>query len=271
MLNSSFDSFHGTVLKSGKLAGLSLSETAYAPAVRLARHAHESAYFSFVLQGSFTESNGRRSSEYKSSTLIFHPAGESHSDYFHALTRGFNFQMENQWMQRALQHSAAFESPATFRGDFPAQLAMRLYKEFCNSDDLSSLVVEGLTLEILGETARQLKKRFDYPPPRWLVQTRELLNDQFREKLSLAQIAEAIGVHETHLSREFRRFYGCTLGEYVRRLRIEFACRRLTISDDSLTEIALAAGFFDQSHFARIFKSQTGMTPLVYRTTFSRR
>jgi AraC family transcriptional regulator len=240
----------------------------YQPNVNLPKHSHPTAYFSFVLQGTYTEKFRKESRRCSPSTLIFHPAEETHANCFQTATRGFNLQMEARWLERARAYSAITNSPAVFQGDFPLHLIMRLYKEFCNLDDLSPLIVEGLTLEILGEAARHLKKRSENSPPPWLVKTRELLNDRFQENFTLAQITESVGVHATHLSREFRRFYGCTVGEYVRRLRIEFACRRLLFSDVSLTEIALSAGFFDQSHFARTFKSQTGMTPLAYRIKF---
>jgi AraC family transcriptional regulator len=58
------------------------------------------------------------------------------------------------------------------------------------------------------------------------------------------------------------------VGEYIRRLRIEFACHSLSTST-SLIEVALAAGFADQSHSARAFKLQTGMSPATYRRTLS--
>ena len=54
-------------------------------------------------------------------------------------------------------------------------------------------------------------------------------------------------------------------GEYVRRLRVEIACQRLASSDMPLAEIALAAGFSDQSHFTKTFRHYNGMTPGEYR------
>jgi AraC family transcriptional regulator len=51
----------------------------------------------------------------------------------------------------------------------------------------------------------------------------------------------------------------------MRKLRIEFACRRLTNTDAPLVEIALAAGFADQSHFSRAFKRETGRSPAEFR------
>ena len=77
--------------------------------------------------------------------------------------------------------------------------------------------------------------------------------------------ARELRCSHTLLAREFRRRFGCSIGDYVRRLRIEFACRELAISDVPLYEIAFAAGFSDHSHFARTFKRATGMTPGAYR------
>jgi AraC family transcriptional regulator len=80
-----------------------------------------------------------------------------------------------------------------------------------------------------------------------------------------------VGVHPVTLARGFRRAYGCTLGEYVRRQRIENACRQLLDSAASLAEIALANGFADQSHFSNTFHRYTVMTPARYRRSAKER
>ena len=67
------------------------------------------------------------------------------------------------------------------------------------------------------------------------------------------------------MARVFRQHCGVTLGEYVRKLRVDFAARQLISTDEPLTGIAFAAGFSDQSHFTRTFKRQTGMTPDAFR------
>jgi AraC family transcriptional regulator len=51
----------------------------------------------------------------------------------------------------------------------------------------------------------------------------------------------------------------------VRQRRIQFACGRLTATDAPLADVALAAGFCDQSHFTKAFRRVTGMTPSAYR------
>jgi AraC family transcriptional regulator len=78
-------------------------------------------------------------------------------------------------------------------------------------------------------------------------------------------VAQRVGVHPVHLARTFRRFYQTTFAGYVRHVRIEFARRELAASSASLSAIAAAAGFCDQSHFSRLFKQYTGVTPAEYR------
>ena len=59
--------------------------------------------------------------------------------------------------------------------------------------------------------------------------------------------------------------YGRTIGEYVRRLRIERAARELSHGGSPIAAIGLRAGFFDQSHFSRVFRDHTGLTPAAFR------
>jgi AraC family transcriptional regulator len=67
------------------------------------------------------------------------------------------------------------------------------------------------------------------------------------------------------LARGFRKAYGCSVGAYLRWLRIVHAARRLAESDEPLAEIALEAGFADQSHFSNVFRRETGLSPSVFR------
>ena len=119
--------------------------------------------------------------------------------------------------------------------------------------------IEGLTLEIIAEASRHLNVK-ENRSAHWLEQVRDILYDRFAENLSLEAIAQLIGVHPVHLASSFRRRYGCTIGDYRRRLRVEFACREFSKPNSSLAEVALAAGFSNQPHFSRIFKRFRGVT-----------
>ena len=256
---------HGDVVVNTSVAGLTLSETSYAPNLKLPKHSHEQAYFCFVLAGGFIEDYGKRSRSCRPSTLIFHPSGETHSDSFYSDTRCFNIQMNTEWTRRFAAHLPVLDSAAHFYGGFLAHTAQRFYDEFRQPDDFSSLVIEGLALEMLAGLLRRSVKDGEHATPRRLQKVRDLLQQRFNDPLTLSEIADAVGVHPAHLCREFRRHYRCTVGDYVRKLRIDYASQRLSSSDASLTEIAAEAGFFDQSHFARTFKALVGTTPRRYR------
>jgi AraC family transcriptional regulator len=258
--------YYGEVVQRRQAAGLILTETRYAPGVRLPRHSHEHAYFCLVRRGTYTEAYGTQSRACGPLTVAFHPPEEVHSEHFdNAEVWSFNIEVTPGWHERLRGQATVLDRPADFRGGTLAGLALRLHHEFRHMDDFSPLIIEGLTLEILAEVARTGTPHLGPRPPRWLERIREMLHTHFAESVSLAWLAEAAGVHPVSVASAFRRFYRCTVGQYLRRCRVDFACRRLTTSGDSLAEIALAAGFADQSHFCRTFKRHTGLTPAAYR------
>ena len=260
--------WYGKTLNRHCIDGLTLSETSYGSNLKLPEHSHEKSYFCLVVRGAYTESRYKSEQACNPSTLVFHPEDESHSDHFHTDSQCFNIQMDDGWIERMRQHSIALDVPGHFRGGSLPRLAMTLYDEFRRADAFSPLIVEGIALEMMGVAGRKFAESMDSMPPRWLVEVRDLLHERFSERLSLTQQADYAGVHPVHLAREFRRFYHCTPGEYIRRLRIEFAIEKLTNSSIPLIEIALAAGFCDQSHFTRTFKQLTKKTPREYRSLF---
>jgi AraC family transcriptional regulator len=124
-----------------------------------------------------------------------------------------------------------------------------------------------LVLEMPVEVSRHSLGSVSRMPPRWMARVTDFLHDRYQEHISLGEIASTVGVHPVHLARQFRRYEGCTIGEYIRRLRIELACRKLRVSNESLSAIAAGVGFADQSHFSRIFKNIVGITPAQYRAS----
>jgi AraC-like DNA-binding protein len=97
----------------------------------------------------------------------------------------------------------------------------------------------------------------------------EYVHAHFGENLTLAQVASAAGVHPVYLGGIFRQEFGETLGEYLNRIRVRAAADRLANSDLPLSTIALDFGFYDQSHFTRIFRQFTGATPGAFRADYA--
>jgi AraC family transcriptional regulator len=262
---------YGTNLRSRKVASFDLSERVYPPGFKTPRHSHKRALFCFVVQGEYTETYGVRTRECQSSALLFHPAGELHAEFFHdSGGRSFIVEIEPPWLERVREHLGTKDSSIDLSGKKMELLAQRLYREFLQMDEASVLIIEGIMLEIVGEAARHCATDGGRKCPRWLRQARELLRERFTERLTLEEVAKTVGVHPVHLAQTFHKNYRCTVGDFVRRLRIEYACRELAVSEMPIVDIALTAGFCDQSHFTRTFKRCTGVPPSQYRESFRR-
>lgn len=246
--------------------GLKLTEVIYNPGTITSKHWHEQAGFCLVLRGSYSENYGEKILECTPQTVTFSPAGAEHLNRFHSpMSHCFIIDIETEWLKRVRECGVTLNNPVDFHKGSLVWLATRVYDEYNNMDGISALAIEALVLEMVVEVSRGFTSASERKPPRWLQQARVFIYEHFSQKFSLEEAASGVGVHPIYLAGEFRRHYQCTVGEYVRRLRIEYACRELIENETSLAEIALAAGFSSQSHFSSVFKRLTGMTPAKYR------
>ena len=177
----------------------------------------------------------------------------------------YNIEIEPEWTELVRRPPVGLDGSASFEGGAVAGLSMKLYKEFQHPDAVSALAIEGLMLEIIAEVGRHNLKPSPLTIPKWLERAREFLQAHFSDSFTVNDVARNVGAHPAHLARSFRRHYRCTIGEYTRQLRIEFACRELFSTDAALAEIAATSGFYDQGHFSRTFKRITGTTPARFR------
>ena len=257
--------FHGTSLAERVVPGLRLVERWYEPGLRTPKHSHERAYLGLILEGHSLQFSGTKRIERGPMTTYLCPPGQLQSERFGACgSRIFSVEIEEARFTRFGSAPPFSTGVFDLRGGSMRWLAARLYEEFRQPDDAADLAIEGLMLELLAAAARHGRSASFPRPPAWLKRTRELLDARFKEKVGLEELASLAGVHPVYLSAEFRRKYGITIGEYVRRLRIEFSCREIAASGAPLSSIALTAGFANQAHFTRTFKKLTGLTPLQY-------
>jgi len=257
-------------LETRDLGGFRIIESVYPARLRQPRHRHPLASLSFVLAGTYRETFGKGTAMRQPSTVVFHPPHESHAvEYQERPVRILSVHLNAQRFSHFTTYSEIFESRTSGCTTAINWISHRLYREFHDADDLSALAVEGLVNEALVEAART-QSRHENPSPPWLRRAEEFLRDNFAQQFSCEDVANAAGVHPAHLARVFRRSHGCTIGEYVRRLRLDFATRAIVNRGTSLAEIASAAGFSDQSHLSRIFRNYFGVTPSQYRRILRR-
>jgi AraC family transcriptional regulator len=258
------------VVRKRQVSDLNLIEATYSSCSKVPAHAHERALFCIVLNGNLEATHASKVRPFQALSVEFLPPNQSHALFFSATTHAFCVDIPPQWLETAKKYLLKLDNYAFASGAL-SWLLRRLYKEFLTLDAASSLAIEGLTLEMLAEVSRLNVTSVNRNPPRWISQVVSLVRARYSDRLTLAEIAAAVSVHPVHLAREFRRFQGCTIGEYVRQLRIEQACRELSDSNQSLATIAAGAGFADQSHFSKTFKRLVGMTPVQYRSTVAAR
>ncbi len=256
----------GHVLRKVDLPHFLITETRYEPDMQLPAHGHNCSYLSFVLQGAYQEIHHHRAEDCSAGSLIFHPADEIHSDSFHSVeSRCLNLHLA---FDETLV-DVDFSKRQHHKNRSAFTLTTRIYRELCDPDPFSELILDGLSFELLGETLRIDHKSKSIP--RWLRQIEDRMRSSFQENLTIAYLAGQAGVHPVHLSRTFRKFYRCTPGEYLRSIRIDFACKELRTTDLDIAEVALQSGFSDQSAFAKSFKRTTGSTPGEFRKVFRSR
>ena len=229
-------------------------------------HAHEHATFAVMLNGSFNLAFKQRIFSCIPTSVAVEPAGERHSNYIGP--KGADVVVlqpapgETDFWR---PFGPLLDQIQFLRHGGITAMAARLAHEIRFPDSFTTLAMEGLLLDMLVSAARLRSETRREQTPSWLLRVQEMLHEEPTVALKVASLAVGAGVHPAHLARAFRRHFRCSLGEYARRIRLEWAARRLSSSGDSIAAIALEAGFADQSHLTRSFKRFFATTPDRFR------
>lgn len=93
----------------------------------------------------------------------------------------------------------------------------------------------------------------------------EYISNNLEKTISLVSLAKLTGLPAARFGQIFKQATGRSPYKYVLQARIDRAADLLKSSDGSIADIALAVGFYSQSHLTAYFKAATGMTPARYR------
>jgi AraC family transcriptional regulator len=227
----------------------------------------EWGYLALVLEGSMQKRFSNDTWSLARDSFATLPSGAGHRTDFgakttHVLTLYPCSEEAGSLFTRFLRERREITAPAA------VTVGRRIACEIEAPDASSALAVEGLVLQLLA-----LGERESTTPARrgaaWLSNVVELLCERTPQAPSLGELAAEAGVHPGHLARAFRQAFGVTVCEYSRSLRLDWAAAQLE-GDASLAQVALEAGFADQSHFTRAFRRYVGVTPGRYRELLQR-
>ena len=258
----------GAMTTSIRSGGLAINTADHTPGMRVPRHEHANAYVCVVMAGAFDLQLARGELECAAGTLIAHPAGHTHANRFsdqhgHCL----NVHVSDAWSdERALRDWFADYRHVRLGASSPALL--RLAHEMRCEDSAAPLAASAAGIDLLAEAMRASTAPALAPP--WMRRVMDRLEADLAQPPTLSELADEVGLHASHVSRAFRQACGETVGEYLRRRRVEQA-ERLLAGPQSLAEIAALAGFADQAHFTRVFRRRFGITPGARRRAMQTR
>ena len=142
-------------------------------------------------------------------------------------------------------------------------LALGVRREIGAGSETSELVVESLVMEMLALLGSQ--QFTDARGSAWLALVRDRLESATSPMPRLGELSDLADVHPVYLARAFRRRFGCSVGDYGRRVQVGRAAILFEQLEVPLAVVASDAGFADQSHMTRIVRDQTGLTPGAWR------
>jgi AraC family transcriptional regulator len=241
-----------------------LTEASYAPGQRVPRHEHALSSWTFVNSGSIEEKFSRDSFVYGAGTVLTKPAIAEHSNFYGPQpTKCILIEVASSHLD-ARTHNRLFSRPCLFSSGVVPRLAANIYDEVQRTDTISRFVIESslLELQLAGMRAHSM------PAPigrKWLSSVRDHLEAAFRSPPSLKELATCHDLHPAYVCQEFRAEFGIGIGAFVRDVRFQWARAAIATSSRPLSDIALAAGFSDQSHMTRDFKRRLGVSPRQYR------
>jgi AraC family transcriptional regulator len=256
--------YYGEVRRRDDHSGFALTRLHHERGRRMPEHGHQHAYFCLVVRGGYAERYGRTEITYPQRAVLFHPAGIVHRDAIAPGGASFLIvEIGEALERRAEAHARLDTSVQDLRGGELARAAHRLERE-ARGPAPRPLVIEGLVLEMIGivGAAGRSDRRGE---PAWLGQVIDRLHEEIGRRHTLEALAREAGVHPVTLARGFRRALGVGVGEYLNELRVRWVEERLGEPDGGLADLAIAAGFADQSHMTRAFRRVTGRTPGAVR------
>lgn len=238
-------------------AGLAVVVSGFAPGEIQPAHRDTHSRVTFLLRGRLVEEAGDRQTVLGAGALLYKSNAVLHADRIAD--------------EGAAALSLVFQDPA----EFDAAGGRELWRPMHSAAGLRAAIA--LADSALARNAAALRAaaadllaaaEVDEParraPPPWLARMRADLEEAGLACIDVARRARAAGCHPVHASRLFRSAFGASITDHAQLHAVRRAQERLG-GADPLSEVAVAAGFYDQSHMNRVFRRVAGTTPAAWR------
>ncbi|RYG68829.1 AraC family transcriptional regulator [bacterium] len=225
----------------------------------------------FVRQGTlYIEEEGNQIELHEGHTLVLWP-GRHHQG-----TKDYDENLQFYWLHFVMEPhregSAKLHIPQLAklaRPDFVTEL-FRRYLDDQGSGDIKPLSAALYTWMILREVATQYANSEERTKAALAGRVDTYIRIHHHERISVSDVAKAIGYNSQYLCRIYRQTYNSSLAGAIRRIRINHAKWLLMETDHSIGKISQLTGFEDTSYFQRVFKQLEGITPSQFRRLHAR-
>ena len=255
-----FASASGEVVAVLQTRNFLVTEVAYPAGYAIPVHLHDRPTVVCCLQGSFVEHIGDEAVECDERLVIIKRTLEPHSDTYPLDCRLLIVEPTAATLLCEIGEVFSRTDRVPARSLRPHFL--RIWSELHSRDSLAAFAVDAKVCEVVADLLRTRQRETDRGR---IGKALDILHDSFPDQVDLTSLAAACGLPTRSFARQFQRELGCTVTEYLRRLRVEKAKERLRSSDADILAVAFDLGYYDQSHFTNAFRRRVGMTPSQYR------
>ena len=258
--------FFGESKKQFNINGLTIVDSVFKNYEACPWHYHQNAHFAFTTKGHLTEKHRTKKIQLEAGCLLYNHSQEPHyNSNYDPVVSALHIDINKYWFQQYDFNFLKIEGVHQIQNPVLKNIFFNILKEIRLQDKDFFLSIESLVLLALNEMTNDVNYKF-HSKPSWIFKLRNLLYDKFSEQVSLKEIAAELNLHPVYLCQQFPFYFGCSFGDYTRKIRIEKSVTAMLKKNyHSLTQLAYNCGFADQSHFIRIFKQHTGITPLAFQ------
>lgn len=255
---------HGRIRRAYAEDGAIVGQYHLWPSYRLGVHTHDGASVAVGLSGRYLASIDGREHALDPGQALVYPAGAAHRERVGAAGSDCLLISFGD-LPLCDAKATAFAREGVVRSEALHGIGARFASELAIADEATPASLSSLVAELLAEIGGPARCGGWLDDVGWLLGLREELDARLLSPPTLTELARLVGRSREHVARSFRARFGETIGEYLRRRRLDHAASELRSTPNTVAAIAHDAGFADQSHFTRWFRRRFRLTPSRYR------
>ena len=256
-MNNNQNTYYGVKQKNITTENFSVSITHHNKDEIIPNHSHNKPYLCLLLSGNYTEKSNSKSI-INSGTILYRRADYEHSNVFNTNS--------NSCLNLELRNSDLFASINNIQlptNEFEKQISISVSKLLVSiNQNEDKDIIDLKCYETITDyfECNKVKGKL-----KWINNVIDYINDNPTENISLHKFAQEFQLHPNYIVRKFKEKTGYKLSEYLEKIRVENTIQEIVNSEDTLRNISLDNGYFDQSHFNKVFKKQLSITPSQFK------